>query len=133
MPVLSKLNIFNWRRFLKDYPYPILCEYLEFGFPLNIDYTSFSFQNTIKNHNSDINNKKAVTEYFREETKHLAMAGPFDSSPFENIHFSPLLVRPKPNGKHRVKVDLSWPQGEGVNAFVPDDRLVCILNCLTQQ
>ena len=34
--VLSGLNIYNWCRFLKDYDIPILCEYLEFGFPLNI-------------------------------------------------------------------------------------------------
>ena len=36
--VPSGLNIYNWRRFLNDYDIPILCEYLEFGFPLNIDY-----------------------------------------------------------------------------------------------
>ena len=123
LPGPSELNIPNWRKFLKNYLYPILCEYLEFGFTLNIDYTNFSFQNTSNNHKSALNNKEAVTEYFIEETKHLAMVGPFDSSPFNNIHFSPLLVRPKPNGKHRDIVDMSWPQGGGVNAFVPDDRL----------
>ena len=54
------------------------------------------------------------------------MDGPFDSHPFDNIHFSPLLVRPKPNGKHRVIVDMSWPRGGGVNACVPDDKLDCL-------
>ena len=122
----SELNIFNCRLFLKDYSYSILCEYLEFGFPLNIDYNKLIFQNNTNKHNSAINNKRAVTEYFTEETKHLAMAGPFDSQPFDNIHFSPLLVRPKPNGKHRVMADMSWPQGGGVNACVPDGRLDCL-------
>ena len=36
--VSSGLNIYNWRRFLKDYDIPILCEYIEFGFLLNIAY-----------------------------------------------------------------------------------------------
>ena len=36
LPVPSELNIPNWKKFLKNYPYPILCEHLEFGFPLNI-------------------------------------------------------------------------------------------------
>ena len=106
LPVPSELNILNWRIFLKNYSYSILCEYLEFGFSLNIDYNKLIFQNNANNHNSAINNSKAVTGYFTEETKHLAMAGPFDSHPFDNIHFSPLLVRPKPIGKHRVIVDM---------------------------
>ena len=126
LPVPSELNIFNWRRLLKNYSYSILCEYLEFGFPLNIDYNKLVFQSNTNNHNSAMNNRKAVTEYFVEETRHLAIAGPFDSQPFDNIHYSPLLVRPKPNGKHRVIVDMSWPPGKGVNACVPDDKLDCL-------
>ena len=39
--VPSSLNIRNWRRYLKNYDLQILCDYLEFGFPLNIDYDLF--------------------------------------------------------------------------------------------
>ena len=48
----SGLNIYNWRRYLKDYKYKILCEYLAFGFPLNIDQNKFTFNTDINNHSS---------------------------------------------------------------------------------
>ena len=95
---------------MRDYPHQILCEYLEFGFPLNIDCQEFSFQNNITNHSSAIRNKKAIVDYFPEETSHSAMACPFEALPFINTHFSPL----------------PWPQSGGVNAFVSDDRLDCL-------
>ena len=43
IPVPSGLNRVNWRCFLKDDDLPIVCEYLHYGFPLNIDYVNFSF------------------------------------------------------------------------------------------
>ena len=83
------LNIYNWRRFLKDYDIPILCEYLEFGFPLNIDYNIFCFNSDVKNHASALQNKAGVDKYFIEEVTLGAMVGPLDSSPFEkNTLFS---------------------------------------------
>ena len=47
--VPSNLNICNWRRYyyLKYYDLKILCDYLEFGFPLNIDYESFQFNENV--------------------------------------------------------------------------------------
>ena len=33
---------------------------------------------------------------------------------------SPLMTRPKPDGSHRIIVDLSWPHEESVNSCIPD-------------
>ena len=41
--VTSGLNFYNWRTYLKHYDIPVLCGYLHFGFPLNVNYQTFSF------------------------------------------------------------------------------------------
>ena len=87
--VPSGLNICNWHRYLKSYDIPVLCEYLQFDFPLNIDYNSFSFNSVVENHPSALRHPVAVDSYFSEEVNFKAMIGPLDNNPFEKLHFSP--------------------------------------------
>ena len=75
--VPSGLNIRNWRRFLCDYDIPILCENLEFGFPLNIYYKIFCFNAEVKNHESALRSVAGVDKYFIEEVALGAMVGQF--------------------------------------------------------
>ena len=63
----------------------------------------------------------AVNKYLETEVQHKAMVGPYEEPPFEKLHVSPLMTRPKPDGSHRIIVDLSWPHGESVNSCIPDD------------
>ena len=119
----SGLNIYNWRRYLKDYKYKILCEYLAFGFPLNIDQNKFTFNTNINNHSSACRSPEGVDKYFATEITHKAMVGPLHASPFECTHYSPLMTRNKPDRGVRVIVDLSWPINNSVNSAIPDDRL----------
>ena len=119
----SGLNIYNWRRYLKEYKYKILCEYLAFGFPLNIDQNKFTFTADINNHSSARRSPEGVDKYFAVEITYKAMVGPLCSSPFERTHYSPLITRNKPDGGVRVIVDLSWPINNSVNSAIPDDKL----------
>ena len=119
----SGLNIYNWRRYLKGYKYKILCEYLAFGFPLNIDQNKFTFNTDINNHSSACRSLEGVDKYFATEITHKTMVGPLQVSPFERTHYSPLMTRSKPDGGVRVIVDLSWPINNSVNSAIPDDRL----------
>ena len=121
----SGLNIYNWRRYLKDYKYKILCEYLAFGFPLNIDQNKFTFNTDINNHSCACRSPEGVDKYFTTEITHKAMVGPLHASPFECTHYSPLMTRNKPDGgvRWRVIVALSWPINNSVNSTIPDDRL----------
>ena len=48
------------------------------------------------------------------------MVGPFKKNPFPQLHVSPMMTRPKPDGTRRLIVDLSWPIGKGVNSYIPD-------------
>ena len=109
--VPSTLNIKAWRQLVENYDYKILAEYIEFGFPMNIDYKKFIPNTHIVNHKSASCRPKGADKYFQVETSKQAMLGPFNEQPFENMHFSPLMSRDKPDGGVRVIVDLSWPLG----------------------
>lgn len=92
---------------------------IEFGFPLHYTGPTMGRPNRLA-HASATNYKVQVGEYVRTETKNQAMLGPFDISPFMQwINFSPIMTRPKSEPhKRRIIVDLSFPQGDNVNAFI---------------
>ena len=115
--VPSGLNILNWRRYLSTYDIPILLEYLQFGFPLNIDYNLFTFNETTTNHASANMYPLGVDKYFKDELEYGAIVGPLK----DKLHCSPLMARKKPDGGVRVIVDLSWPLDGGVNSCVPSN------------
>ena len=121
IPVPSGLNIKAWRHILRDYDIVNLVEYLEFGFPLGVDYSLFQFKKFDKNHLSAIQKPEGVNKYFKVEVEKQAMFGPFKEPPFKEIHYFPLMARNKPDGAVRIIVDLSWPQGASVNSCVPSD------------
>ena len=117
--VPSGLKVTNWRRYLQYYDIKVLCDYLEFGFPLKVDRQIFQFNTNVSNHSSARFSTEGVDRYFTEEIGLGAMVGPFQKQPFEKIHVSPLMARPKPDGGTRVIVDLSWPLECSVNSCVP--------------
>ena len=50
----SGLQIPAWRQLVKDYDFKIVAEYVEFGFPLGVDYEIFKFSPFTKNHASAV-------------------------------------------------------------------------------
>ena len=90
--------------------------YIQFGFPLAIDYNKCKYITDISNHFSAMCRDKGVDKYFQVETSKYAILGPFDNNPFDEMHFSPLMPRDKPDGNVREIVDLSWPIGQSVNS-----------------
>ena len=116
--VPSTLNVKAWRQLVENYDYKIIAEYIEFGFPMNINYNKFTPNTHIANHKSANYRPQGVTQYFQVETSKQAMLGPFKEQPFETMHFSPLMGRDKPDGGVRVIVELSWPLGQSVNSCV---------------
>ena len=121
IPVLSGLNIKAWRQVLQGYDIVNLSEYLEFGFPLGVDYSLFEFKRFDKNHLSAVQRPEGVNKYFKVEVEKQAIFGPFQEPPFKQMHYSPLMARSKPDGGVRIIVDLSWPLGNSVNSCVPSD------------
>ena len=120
IPVPSGLNIRAWRRLLENYNLPIIADYLEFGFPVNVDWSIFLGNKEVKNHTSALMKTTGVDKYLETEINAAAMIGPLKEAPFDNMNYSPLLARDKPDGGVRVIVDLSWPEGNNVNSCIPD-------------
>ena len=50
--VVSQLNIKQWRSLLGNYKYSRVTDYLEFGFPLSLDYDVFQYNDQVNNHSS---------------------------------------------------------------------------------
>ena len=50
--VVFQLQVKQWRHLLCDYSMNRVCDYIEFGFPLSLDYENFTFNTSITNHAS---------------------------------------------------------------------------------
>ena len=98
---------------MTNYDIPVLCEYLQFGFPLNVNYQVFRF-NSVKNHPSALREPE-VDNYFYKEVYFKTIVDP--------LYYLP-----------RVIVDISWPICGSVNDNVPDNVLIgCLLTLDTPQ
>ena len=54
--------------------------------------------------------------------KYGAILDPFTTSPLEHLHISPMMTREMPNvPQRRLIIDLSFPQGQSVNAGIVKD------------
>lgn len=119
IPIPSAINIPAWRYLLKDYSDNIICEYLEYGWPIGYQTDAWPHSTNI-NHKSALVHQPAVENYLQKELGHGAILGPFDRPPFFPFHSSPLMTAPKKSSdKRRVIVDLSWPKGDSVNSGIP--------------
>ena len=115
----QQLNIHKWREKLHDYHDVMLCDFLEFGWPLN--YTSPTWpHNCAKNHASADAYPDHVHHYIQTESTYQAILGPYAEPPFSFFHTSPLMTRPKKNSdKRRIIMDLSYPAGTSINSGIP--------------
>ena len=111
----NKFNIPLWRELLHDYPDNIVCDFLEFGFPLDFDTSVNLRTDERRNHKGAREYPDFINQYLRNEIKRARIAGPFRDNPFSRpIMVSPLNSVPKSSvDERRVLVDLSWPLGKG--------------------
>ena len=103
---------------MKDYHNNKLVEYLTFGFPLSLRQVTHLSNTVVNNHYLAKQFPSDAQHYLYKEISLGAILGPFNKVPFKKIHCSPLLTRPKDNGKRRVILDLSFPRGASVNDTV---------------
>ena len=114
--VVSHLHITKWREYLQHYFDNIVCDFLEFGWP--IDYQNSTFPVTdSRTHLGALQYPTAVDAYLSTEILQGAVIGPFASNPFSSdIATSPLNSVPKvDSSERRIILDLSWPPGTSVN------------------
>ena len=125
LPVPSGLRIPRWRHHLADYHDNIVCDYLEFGWP--IGYTALVPPTSVGvNHKSAVDYPCEIQNYIDTELALGGIIGPFTASPFQPwTHVAPLLTQPKRGSSHRrVILDLSYPEGTTtVNAGITKNCL----------
>ena len=81
IPVPSRLNIPVWRALLQDYEDSVICDFLEFGWPLG--YTNQTLPVfDLRIHRGALNFPSAVQEYLSSEISLGRVVGPFDAPPF---------------------------------------------------
>ena len=78
------------------------------------------------NHTSANTFPDKVAAYITKELDEQALIGPFDEPPFEWVHYSPFMTRPKAaqeGNARRVIVDLSFPKGDDINSCITKNIL----------
>ena len=118
--VPTDLNIANLRALCANYYDKLLLEYLEYGFPLCVNKETFVFNNNVVNHPSAEQFPDDIEAYFGKELENRAIVGPCKDFPF-NVHYSPILSRPKTDDTRRVIVNLSHPWGQAVNDHISNE------------
>ena len=111
-----------WRELLSGYPDEIICDFLEFGWP--IGYMSDTLPTfDLRTHRGALDFPDQVNAYLSTELKLGRIAGPFDTVPLaQGFVVSPLnTVEKRDSEESRVIVDLSWPYGHSLNDGIPND------------
>ena len=78
MPVFCTLNIAMWRELLSGYPDQIICEFLEFGWPIGYMSDTLPIFH-LQTHRGALDFSDQVNAYLSKELKLGRIAGPFDT------------------------------------------------------
>lgn len=120
IPVPSMLNIHIWESSAtghQDDAYVL--DGIRFGFPLHYTGPALYRENR-EAHSSAQQHWTHVNRYVEVELQNKALIGPFAVPPFVPwTNISPIMTRPKSDSaKRRIIVDLSFPSGNNVNAYI---------------
>ena len=115
----NKLNMKAFRENLQNFHDNIICDYLEYGWPIGYHSTDLPISQPC-NHNNAHAFAKRVDCFIDTEVKLGATLGPYDSNPFSTqCYTSPLNTVEKSNSTdRRVIVDLSWPPDHSINSGI---------------
>ena len=125
LPVVSGLNIDEWRKATEGFYDTDVVEFLEFGWPIGM-----TGRPPDRIH---VSNHKGATEYPLEVASYVTkgvnkgqIIGPFRQPPFSGGNItSPLNSVPKKDtSDRRIILDLSFPRGSSVNDSIPKDSFL---------
>ena len=122
--VPSGLNLDTWDELLKDYHDQDLLKYLRFGWPVGFT-GSHPPPPVLKNHTSATRFPDQISSFVEKELSLGGLLGPFDSPPFIPwTSVAPLLTtKKKDSSDRRVVLDLSFPDGTGINGSITKNCL----------
>ena len=91
-----------------------------FSYGFAINYEGPQKDTSSNNHASFYQNSEAAQLKINKEIEKGRIAGPFDRVPFDNFRISPLGIVPKKEaGAFRLIHDLSFPENDAINSFIP--------------
>lgn len=122
LPVPSSLNLPLWRSTLRDYDDYAVCNFLEFGWPVGLNYaSSLSTDQFSRNHKGATHFPAALDSYLSLELECGTVIGPFSSNPFSRlIVISPLNSVPKPVFRAADDLGSQLATGTSINDTIPD-------------
>ena len=131
IPINQRMNIQYMRSLLFDYKDRVVCDLLEYGFPIGFEGDRSQVLKSV--HKKDVwkfKNRKGAEEYpsemlayLKKESQNAAIIGPFKENPFTSgIKLSPLNSLPKKDTtERRVILDMSFPKAFSVNRYISKD------------
>ncbi|CAC5379598.1 unnamed protein product [Mytilus coruscus] len=124
IPVKSGINVDFFRKSLIDFDDKIICEFLQFGAPIEFQGEMLDeYSSKVNNHKGATDFHDEILAYLLKEATYGAIIGPFDKNPFScHLKISSLnSVYKKDSVERRVILDLSFPPGRSVNDFISKD------------
>ena len=120
----SQLNLPEWVKDERVISDKSLVDMLSFGFPVGFEGSTVPSAGC-DNHGSAIRFPADISRFFEKELSFGAIVGPFIKPPFYPWNrVNPLMSRPKRDSEQsRVILDLSYPEGQSVNAGIPSGWL----------
>ena len=125
IPINEKINVDYMRQMLRDYKDIIICDFLEFGFPLGFEGNEDELPShdqiwKYRNHKGATDFAVEINSYLEKESSINSILGPFKSNPFASkLVISPLNSVPKKDTtERRVILDLSFPKNNSINNFI---------------
>ena len=103
----TRLNIQKWRQLLIGYENIEIMQFLEYGFPLGLT-TNPILESSLQNHGSSYQFYDFIDEFLSCGLIRRELAGPFETSPFNNLHVSPLMTAPKKPDSRRAVFDATY-------------------------
>jgi hypothetical protein len=119
-PIASHINVDLFRELVQGFHDQQIFDLIKYGFPLDLDKSSFIQNLALTNHGSALQFPAAVDNYFSTEINLGSIFSPFSDPPLQELHCSPRMTAPKDGSGRRIIVNLSYPspQQQSVNILV---------------
>lgn len=116
------LNMEKWRSYLIGYNCIEICQYLEFGFPIGLQTDpNPELVPSLRNHSSAYQYFKWIDEFIQTGLSLCDLTGPWQDSPYSNIHTSPLMTAIKKPDARRPVFDATYGDSS-LNNLTPSDN-----------
>ena len=103
----TSINIERFRYYLEDYDDIVICQFLEYGFPIGLAQEIF-LEPALKNHQSSYLFYSYLDKFLNKEVSLQGISGPLPTPPFSPTKLSPMMTSPKNPCSRRPVFDASY-------------------------